>query len=197
MIRPKGLSFMQATRNCIPQTTPAADDSVAAARPEDVALLFGELRRPLLRYLLSLSLAPAEAEDVVQETFLRLCENFTAGACFNLRAWIFRVAHNLARDQQRRRMRAPSLALESEVFGEPQIALSDPRATPEQQVIEQQRAQRLEAALLRLPNHQQQCLHLRAEGLRYREIAEVLGVGTSTVADWVQAALERLGREMQ
>ena len=188
---------MQATRNCIPQTTPATDDSVAAARPEDVALLFGELRRPLLRYLLSLSLAPAEAEDVVQETFLRLCENFTAGACFNLRAWIFRVAHNLARDQQRRRMRAPSLALESEALRGPQIALSDPRATPEQQAIEQQRAQRLEAALRRLPIHQQHCLHLRAEGLRYREIAEVLGVGTSTVADWVQAALERLGREMQ
>jgi len=197
MIRPQGLSFMQATRNCIPQTAPPADDSVAAARPEDVALLFGELRRPLLRYLLSLSLEPAEAEDAVQETFLRLCEQFTAGACFNLRAWIFRVAHNLALDQHRRRMRAPSLALESDAFGEPQMALSDPRATPEQQVMEQQRAERLQAALRRLPIHQQHCLHLRAEGLRYREIAEVLGVGTSTVADWVQAALERLGREMQ
>jgi len=188
---------MQATSNCIPQTTPAAGDSVTAARPEDVALLFGELRRPLLRYLLSLSLEPAEAEDIVQETFLRLCEQFTAGACFNLRAWIFRVAHNLARDQHRRRMRAPSFALESDFSREPQIVLSDPRATPEQLVIEQQRSRRLQTALLRLPIHQQHCLHLRAEGLRYREIAEVLGVGRSTVADWVQAALERLGRELK
>jgi RNA polymerase sigma-70 factor (ECF subfamily) len=186
---------MQAT-NCIPQTAATTSDSVAAARPDDVALLFGELRRPLLRYLLSLSLSPAEAEDIVQEAFLRLCQQFTAGPCFNVRAWIFRVSHNLALDQHRRRGRAPE-ALDHDEFSNPAVVLTDSCATPEQQAIDRQRAQRLHEALLRLPIHQQHCLHLRAEGLRYREIAEVLGAGTSTVADWVQAALERLGKELK
>jgi len=35
----------------------------------------------------------------------------------------------------------------------------------------------------KLPETEQRCLHLRAEGLRYREIAEVLDIGLSTVAD--------------
>lgn len=177
----------------------AMDGAVAIARREDVALLFTELRRPLFRYLLSLSLTPHEAEDAVQETFLRLCEQFASGICVNLRAWVFRVAHNLAFDEHRRRLRQQPATKnvpgpdESEAF---QPHPADSRATPEEHAIEQQRLRRLERAMRKLP-HQRFCLHLRAEGLRYREIAEVLGVGTSTVADWVQDGLQRLGKDLQ
>lgn len=179
-----------------------ADDAVRPARPEDVADLFQELRRPLFRYLLSLSLSYPEAEDAVQETFLRLCQQFQAGACFNLRPWLFRVAHNLALDQHRRRLREPSPILgqnssADDFTAESAVVLKDTQPTPEQEAMERQREQRLRSALARLSAHQQHCLHLRAEGLRYREIGEVLGVGTSTVADWVQAALERLGRDLK
>lgn len=194
----KGSVSMQALSTSIPQS-PAVDDSVAMARREDVALLFTELRRPLFRYLLSLSLKPHEAEDVVQETFLRLCEQFASGVCVNLRAWVFRVAHNLAFDQHRRRLRQPVSDCELAAASSGSIATQawDLRATPEQHAIEQQRLQRLDLAMQRLPQHQQYCLHLRAEGLRYREIAEALGVGTSTVADWVQAGLQRLAKELK
>jgi RNA polymerase sigma-70 factor (ECF subfamily) len=68
-------------------------------------------------------------------------------------------------------------------------------ADPEQQAIARQRSLRLQAALARLPARQQECLHLRAEGLRYREIAEVLGAGVSTVAEWVQQGLKTLVKE--
>ena len=199
----KGSRSMQALSTSIPQSA-ASDDRMASPRREDVALLFTELRRPLVRYLLSLSLSPAEADDVVQETFLRLCEQFASGSCVNLRAWIFRVAHNLAFDQHRRRLRQPVSSYDpAPNSGEPPLPQAqaaqarDPRCTPEEHAIEQQRMRRLEFAMDRLPQHQQFCLHLRAEGLRYREVAEVLGVGTSTVADWVQAALERLAKELK
>lgn len=176
-----------------------ADDAVVTGvRREDVALLFTEMRGPLFRYLLSLSLTRAEAEDALQETFLRLCEQFASGVCVNLRGWVFRVAHNLALDQHRRHVRQPQGSSQSGSPEEPLMPeVKDPCATPEQQAIEQQRIERLDLALRKLPQQQQYCLHLRAEGLRYREIAEVLGVGTSTVADWVQAALERLGKELK
>jgi len=159
-----------------------------------LAEAFTELRTPICRYLLALGLDPSQAEEVLQETFLRLCQHLAAdGQQANLRGWVFRVAHNLARDEHRRRRRRPSQS-----FQEAEINIevrADPRATPEQQLIAQEREDQLIAALERLPAHQQQCLHLRAEGLRYREIAEVLGAGVSTVAEWVQQALKTLGEE--
>ena len=172
------------------ETKPAAP-VIARQR---LAEVFTELRAPICRYLLALGLDPAQAEEVLQETFLRLCQHLAAdGREANLRGWVFRVAHNLARDEHRRRQRRPSQSFE-EAPGNIE-AHADPRATPEQQLIAQERQDQLVAALERLPTHQQQCLHLRAEGLRYREIAEVLGAGVSTVAEWVQQALRTLGKE--
>src|SRR5882724_5052104 len=73
-----------------------------------VEAAFTELREPLGRYLLTLGLNRVEAEEVVQETFLRLCRHYSAkNPQSNLRGWIFRVAHNLARDEYRRRRRRP------------------------------------------------------------------------------------------
>jgi RNA polymerase sigma-70 factor (ECF subfamily) len=159
-----------------------------------LAEAFTELRTPVCRYLLALGLDSGQAEEVLQETFLRLCQHLAAdGQQANLRGWVFRVAHNLARDEHRRRRRRPSESLQ-DAPGNIEVR-ADPRATPEQQLIAQERENQLIAALERLPAHQRQCLHLRAEGLRYREIAEVLDAGVSTVAEWVQQALKTLGEE--
>lgn len=159
---------------------------------QNLAEAFTELREPVYRYLLALGLGPAEAEEVVQETFLRLYQQLDSqGLEENLPGWIFRVAHNLARDEHRRRKRQPSQPLDDGQSN------TDPQGTPEQWLIARERTQRLGKALARLPEHQQECLHLRAEGLRYREIAEVLGAGVSTVAEWVQEALKTLGRELR
>jgi len=159
---------------------PASIKRGDANRP--LAEAFQELRAPLLRYLHSLGVS--EAEELVQETFLRLCQRAAeAPDAGNLRAWVFRVAHNLARDQQRERVRRPQ---------EPLVAVADGRRNPEAEFLARERELRLRAALARLPECQQHALHLRAEGLRYREIAEVLGAPVSTVAGWVQQALSSL-----
>jgi RNA polymerase sigma-70 factor (ECF subfamily) len=155
-----------------------------------LAEAFIELREPVCRYLLALGLGRPEAEEVAQETFLRLCQHLDAGGPqANVRGWVFRVAHNLARDEYRRRQRQPVHPLDA---GE---GSAHAGANPEQQAITRQRTLRLQAALARLPVRQQECLHLRAEGLRYREIAEVLGAGVSTVAEWVQQGLKTLVKE--
>jgi RNA polymerase sigma-70 factor (ECF subfamily) len=159
---------------------------------QSLAEAFTELRDPVSRYLLALGLGTAEAEEVLQETFLRLCQHLDAkGPQPNVRGWVFRVAHNLAQDEYRRRQRQPWQPLD-EANSDSGV---DPRATPEQQLLAEERTRRLGIALAGLPSHQRQCLHLRAEGLRYREIAEVLGAGVSTVADWVQQALQTLVKE--
>ncbi len=154
----------------------------ASAR-QALAETFEQLRTPLWRYLRSLGMNHAQAEEIVQETFCRLCAQTEAVE----RGWAFRVAHNLARDEQRTRAR---------LAGPERLTLvPDSRKEPESAVLGAERAAQLRSALARLPQRQQECLHLRAEGLKYREISEVLGAPLSTVAEWVQTALRTLREE--
>src|SRR5215471_19708019 len=79
--------------------------AVALSQPDryacEVAVLYRELRKPLLRYLVCLGLSGDEAQDVVQDTFLGLQRHMNAGGEEdNIRGWLFRVAHNLARNRQ-------------------------------------------------------------------------------------------------
>src|SRR3984885_3590356 len=69
----------------------------------EATTLYRELRKPLLRYLVSLGLSSDEAQDVVQDAFLLLQRHLAAdGSQENLRGWVFRVAHNQARNRQNR-----------------------------------------------------------------------------------------------
>src|ERR1700694_5178085 len=63
---------------------------------EQITQLFTQLREPVYRYLLCLGVTSTEAEEITQETFLRLFRHLHAGGAeVNLRGWIFRVAHNI------------------------------------------------------------------------------------------------------
>ncbi len=66
------------------------------ALQEQVSQLFEEARDDVYRYLLTLGLFPPQAQEAVQEVFLRLYTTLRKGEEIqNLRAWVFRVAHNL------------------------------------------------------------------------------------------------------
>jgi RNA polymerase sigma-70 factor (ECF subfamily) len=60
--------------------------------------------------------------------------------------------------------------------------------------MERERLLRMHRAVKSLSPQQRQCLHLRAEGLRYREIADATGVTISTVAEFLRRAVARLKR---
>ena len=101
-------------------------------------------------------------------------------------AWIFTVARNSALDARRRGRRFEPLA------DAMRQALPDHAPNPEQEVLDQERRRRMREAVQGLSPQQQQCLHLRAEGLRYREIAQVLGIRGSTVGEFLQRGIGRL-----
>jgi RNA polymerase sigma-70 factor, ECF subfamily len=129
--------------------------SVEADQVEDRILeLFTEMRTPVLRHLFWMNLRPDQAEDVLQETFLRLYQHLLREEFSrrNLRGWIWRVAHNLG-------------------------------PNPEQVLQQRQKGERIDGGLQSLTQRDQQCVHLRAQGLGYRQIASVMGIGRSTVAD--------------
>ena len=143
----------------------------------------------MYHYLLRLGLSPSQAQEGVQEVFLRLHSALVRGeSIHNPRAWVFRVAHNLAVTEHRAGDRW--MALDPEL----EAALTDRGPGPEARVLQRERSARVSEALAELSPQQRRCLYLRAEGLRYREIAEVIGVGVSTVSEFLTRAVARLRR---
>lgn len=118
----------------------------------------------------------AEAEDIAQETMLRLwraAPDWQPGAA-QVRHWLYRVAANLATDRLRRRGRARPLG--------PTDDPADPAATPLAGMIAADRAQALRAALADLPERQRQAVVLRhLEGLGNPQIAQIMECGTEAV----------------
>jgi RNA polymerase sigma-70 factor (ECF subfamily) len=175
-----------------------SDDSLPLALPllrfaagsSEVTALYRELRKPLLRYLVCLGVSSDEAQDVVQDAFVSLERHLAAGGTQeNIRGWLFRVAHNGARNRQKSYHRR---------FGEPLEPGMDflaPDATPENAVLEKEKFRRLRAAIGLLTECERECLLLRAGGLRYREIGDVLGMATSTVGDTVERAIKKLAEK--
>jgi RNA polymerase sigma-70 factor, ECF subfamily len=164
--------------------------SCFASGTSEATTLYRELHKPLLRYLVCLGLSLDEAQDVVQDAFLGLHRHLAAGgAQDNIRSWLFRVAHNRARNRQNSYDRRFSAPLDAE------IDLPVDEATPERAMLEKEKFVRLEKAMRQLHEAERECLLLRAGGLRYREIGEVLGIPTSTVADTVTRAIKKLAEE--
>ncbi|HLH03803.1 MAG TPA: sigma-70 family RNA polymerase sigma factor [Bryobacteraceae bacterium] len=159
---------------------------------QQVVALFDELRACLLRYLLSFSLSVLDSEDLLQETFLALFDHLRRDKPqHNLRAWLFRVAHNLALRHQRSQRNAKVV---SDVSLLTERALVCPRPNPEDQYHAAQVSERVLGVVAALPEQTRCCLHLRAEGLRYREIAEVLDISLGSVAARLEEALGRIAR---
>jgi RNA polymerase sigma-70 factor, ECF subfamily len=152
---------------------------------------FVTLRDPIYRYVYSAVGNPRDAEDIAQEAFIRLFRDLRKGhAIENVRAWLFRVAHNLVIDFSRHSPAPESL----DAPGYQQVAegVSDPGPNAEEQIVDQTSRQRL---LRHLTLHERRCMELRAEGLLYREIAEVLSVRIPTVQTTLERAIKKIMRQ--
>jgi len=158
-----------------------------SAGTSEATTLYRELRKPLLRYLVCLGLSSDEAQDVVQDAFLNLHRHLAAGGSQeNIRGWLFRVAHNQARNRQNRYDRNFSAPSDEEIDG------ASHEETPERAVLEKEKFRQLGKAIRLLTPPERECLLLRAAGLRYREIGEVIGIATSTVNDTVARAIKKV-----
>jgi RNA polymerase sigma-70 factor (ECF subfamily) len=158
-----------------------------------VVALYDELHDSVWRYLLCLGAPRETAEDTIQETFLRLCTHLRrGGATDNLRAWVFRVAHNHALNERRNNR---YLVLAGPVDDEAGADIAkDAGASPETLLLEREQIAHVQRALRTLSPGELRCIHLRMEGLRYREIGEVLGVTISTVSEHLRRAVTKLRR---
>lgn len=152
--------------------------------------LYDSLNHVLYRYLRGLGLSADAAEDVIQETFLRLAGHLSEGGSDgNLRSWLFQVAHNLSMDVHRASRRDHPDA-DAEYTSEKELI--DPKADPESVYLQKERFKHLRKAMSQLTRQQCSSILLRAEGLRYREIAVVLGVSEQRAIHLVKRGLVRL-----
>ena len=163
----------------------------SAEGPQDeVVLLFGEHRSRLLAYIGAFGIPAQDGEEIIQEVFLALFRHLQMGRSRrNLRGWIFRVAHNLALKQryanQRWRHAPEANASAPEMF-------ADPAPNPEEHVLSMQRQRQLTSAVSAMPEQDQWCLRLRADGLRYREIASIVGISLGSVSVSLTRSFARL-----
>jgi RNA polymerase sigma-70 factor, ECF subfamily len=137
-----------------------------------------------------------EGEDLAQEVFVRVFarrRDYQPGRKFS--TWLWRIALNLCHDQRRRVSRRGEVELEDEELDGPTICAFDPG--PDEQLAAQERATAVQTALQSLPETHRAVLVLREyEGLKLREIAEVLGVPEGTVKSRMADALSRLSRRL-
>ncbi|MCW5559587.1 MAG: RNA polymerase sigma factor, partial [Verrucomicrobiae bacterium] len=106
--------------------------------------------------------------------------DFEAGGRFS--TWLWRIAINLCHDENRRRMRHPECPLETTADDAPPDVPATDLPTPSQVVERLEQAEIVRRALLRLPESQRSVVLLRHyEGLKFTEIAEVLGIPEGTV----------------
>lgn len=169
----------------------AGKNSGDAAARQRIIDLYDDLRPSLCAYLCTLGVSSDQAEDVIQETFLRLVRHrFERSTHENLRAWLFRVAHNLSMDVHRSQRRWSHN--KDEQSNSIIRRCADPGPTPEQQVIFDERRRQFENAFAQLTPKQRQCVLLRAEGFRYREIALTLGVSVQRVGELMQRSITLL-----
>jgi RNA polymerase sigma-70 factor, ECF subfamily len=156
----------------------------ATAVADEVTSLFVQFRSPVLRYLRSLGLSTEDSEDVLQEAFLALFRHLWGNKSReHLRGWIFRTSHNLAL-----KCRAQKSRYSGELDESSRV---DPDLNPEEQLAWSQSQDRIARIFQALSERDRCCLNLRAEGLRYREISEVLGMSLGAVALSLSRSLAR------
>jgi len=176
-----------------------------AFREGDAAALSELYRRwagPLLRFLTRMVREQGLAEELMQETFIRVHgarDRYVADARFS--TWLFRIGRNLALNEldrsRNKSLHVSTDATETDESTRPKLSLVSGEAPVDEVVESRRRAKRVEAELAELPERQRTALWLAAvEGYAYAEIAEVLETTPKSVKALVHRARANLADRM-
>lgn len=181
-------------------------DLVEAARQHNNRRAFAELlqryQRPLYNYILRMVRQPAVAEELFQETFLRIynnLEHFRGGASFS--PWAYRIAHNICIDALRSQRNRHNVSLEAEQ-GDTNQTLADRleghSPNPEDELYRQQLGARIQEAVEKLPPAIRAVFVLyQYQHLPYEQIAETLDIPLGTVKSRMHTALQKLSHYLR
>src|ERR1043165_327622 len=158
---------------------------------ERLVWAFNELKDELISTLIFVLGNAEDAKDAAQDAFIK-CWNAREQlpTVVNLRAWIFRVCFNTAKDLQRSAWHRRSRPLNAE-----QHTMMAKDAAPEACLERKEEIERLRRSILQLRDDEKEVFLLRQNGeLTYEQIAEMRGCPVSTVKTQMRSALEQLRR---
>jgi RNA polymerase sigma-70 factor (ECF subfamily) len=164
-------------------------EALRAGDPAAFQVLYERHHRPVFAFLLRSLGDRRTAEDLLQETFLRVFarrEAYRPTAAF--RTWLFTIARNLLIDRFRR------VRGHTEVNGTPALeTVPSPVTSPLERAEARELAERIEAAVRQLPPSQREILLLsRFAGLDHHEVAQVTGASPEAVRVALHRALRTL-----
>ncbi|MHC4744622.1 MAG: RNA polymerase sigma factor [Planctomycetota bacterium] len=169
----------------------------------DLMAVVARYQSPLLRYVgRMLGGLDHEAEDIVQEAFIRLNRQVTAEGATSVKhltTWLFRVAHNLTIDAVRRRSRKKRRAeavVDPDVLSNAEAAADEMDALGE--VLRREARQVALRELAQLDEQQRQVVLLKViQGMSLREVAEVVGISVSMVNYRLNQGLNELAQRLR
>jgi RNA polymerase sigma-70 factor, ECF subfamily len=157
-------------------------------------------RRPVYNFILRFVLIPAQAEDLLQETFLRVvkgAESYERQAKFT--TWLYTIARNLCVDASRRGKHRKAASLDAPIdaaekdganLGE---LLPDGRLAVDRTVIGKQAGERIQRAIAELVEEQREVFIMRELlDMPFKDIAAIVGCPENTVKSRMRYALEKL-----
>ena len=174
-----------------PIIAPAPEESLAETdSSEAISALVAQYSTTLYRVAYSISRNSAEAEDAVQETFLRVLRHREKlGEIRDHRVWLVRITWNIVLDRKRRAKTRP----ETEDLADLVRTLPGNRPTAEREAISAQERARILALIDRLPRKEREALLLSAvEELSTAQAAAVLGTSDSSVRSRIFRARQQL-----
>ena len=170
-------------------------DEASAELPgwETIEELFAALESPLLGYALRYTGGRAQAEDVVQEAFMKLHAQFETVE--KPRPWLYRTVHNLALNQRRASGRTVSLEPASENENHPEPA--DATLPPDEQMLRLEGIGLVRISLAALDERSRELVRLKFhDDLSYKDIAARTGLTTSNVGFILHHALKTIAAEL-
>ncbi len=156
-----------------------SDDADKARRFRDAALPHLDAAYTLARYLLR---STADAEDAVQDCYLRAFRHFDTFRGPAIKPWLMAILRNVCRAEYARRSLVGGVEADPGADEEAMPLWQETEATPEAQVLRQWDAQTIERLLAALPEPFREAIVLREiNDLSYRDIAEIVGAPVGTV----------------
>jgi RNA polymerase sigma-70 factor (ECF subfamily) len=190
--------------------TPDRENQEPAARGtkdgpmSDITAIVAAHEAPLLRYAARLLKDEEHAQDVVQETFVRMVHQDRQGslaAVSNRTAWLYRVARNLCLDRLRASKRRLEISLDEvpEDGGaslHEQIAADD-RDRPDLMMAKREEMEQMRRQIMGLDPRSREIVLLKVEqGRSYKEIAEIMGLTVGNVGFILHQTMKKLARAM-
>lgn len=146
-----------------------------------------EFQSPLIGYAATILHDTDRARDVVQDTFIRLCQQDVAKVRDNLKSWLFTVCRNRALDLLRKDKRIQPL---EDIRWK---KLAGPGLQPDEQADIEDRLARVMKLLDRLSQNQREVILLKfQQGLSYQEIQEITGLTSGNIGFLIHSGLKRV-----